>query len=511
MMKKWNLIVFIVWIFALIFPVILGYSISSEELHFSGLIFNPIDGYSYFAKMQQGAGGAWAFNLPYSAESNKDIYIFTIYAFFGHLSRILGISIPFIYHFFRIVFSILLFFSLQELLRVIFKAEDIFFKGAMISLFFGGGLGWIYFLSGELPLDFWVAEAFIFLSSFSNPHFVLSLLLITVLLSIIFRNLHGIWISIFIFFLSIILVSISPFSAILMGFVFLMNVILGRTFTKKSINNLIVFSIPTVMIGAYQYLSIHADPILNKWNSQNVTETPALINILFSFSPMLIGIIIFLFIFWKKKLPLEKPISLLIVWIFFALLMAYVPFNLQRRFLVGLYIPIGIVFWHLLKIYFSQTQYKKQTLLIYVFIGMCLPSSLLIFTGSLNAITGFDSIFYYKKNIASSSEWLSTNIADKSVILTNEENGLIVPALANFKVVYGHPFESINAERTKQDINNFWSNQLSTDQSWSMINKYKVDYIICEFPKTINDCPLITQSLRIIYVANDIAVFQVVN
>ncbi|MBE0687865.1 MAG: hypothetical protein IH585_17870, partial [Anaerolineaceae bacterium] len=94
MMKKWKLFVLVIWLFFLLFPVIFGYSKSNNDLGFSGLIFNPIDGYSYFAKMQLGDAGAWAFDLPYSPESNNDIYIFTLYTFFGHISRFSGLSIP---------------------------------------------------------------------------------------------------------------------------------------------------------------------------------------------------------------------------------------------------------------------------------------------------------------------------------------------------------------------------------------------------------------------------------
>jgi len=511
MMKKWTLAVLIIWIFVLIFPLILGYSHSTDELLFSGLIFNPIDGYSYFAKMQEGAAGDWAFNLPYSASINNDIYIFTLYILFGHLSRVLGISIPIIYQFFRILFSVLLFFSLLELLKIFFKTDNIFFKGVFISLLFGGGMGWIYFLSGDLPMDFWVAEAYVFLSSLSNPHFVLSFLIFTVLLIIILRNFSGIWVSTLIFLLSLVLASISPFSAIMMGFVFLMNVIVVQKFSRESIRNLVVFGIPTGLLGVYQYLTIHSDPILNKWNVQNITQTPSLINLLFSFSPMLIGIFIFLFLFWKHKIQIEKPIALLIFWIAFAFLMAYVPFNLQRRFLVGFNLPIAIVFWNLLENYISKKPCNRQKIVVYVLIGLCIPSSLLIYSGSLNAISHHDDIFYYKKDLVKSVEWLSSKVDQKSVILANEENGLQIPALANFKVVYGHPFESINAQETKEEVDNFWANKLTDKQAWNVIDKYKVDYIFCKYSNTINSCPAITKTLEIINDTNGIAIFQVEN
>jgi hypothetical protein len=511
MMKKWKIFVLVIWLFFLLFPVIFGYSQSKNGLVFSGLFFNPIDGYSYFAKMQQGEAGAWAFDLPYSPVSNNDIYIFTLYELFGQISGISGLSIPFIYHFFRILFSILLFFSLQDLLSIFFKKEDLYYKGAFISLLFGGGLGWIYFLSGELPIDFWVAESFIFLSSFSNPHFVLSFLIMSILLTFIIRNQNGIKFAIIIFFLSVILTSISPFAAIMIGIIFGINIILQRELTKDKIINLAVFGIPAGTIGVYQYLAIRNDPVLSIWNLQNVTQTPSIINLLFSFSPFIIGVLILFLKLWKKKIVLDKSTYLLLSWIIFALFMAFIPFNLQRRFLVGIYLPIVIVFWNLLREYFSANQKKKIKLTIFALIGLVLPSNLLLFSGSVNAIKNHDPIFFINENIVEAIKWLESNAEEESVILAEEENGLIIPAFARFKVVYGHPFESINAEETRNLVSDFWMNKLSDKQSRNFIETNYVDFIFCEYANYINNCPAITQSLEIIYTADDVAIFQVEN
>lgn len=501
----------VIWLFFLIFPVLIGFSRSRNNLYYSGLIFNPIDGYSYFAKMQQGVAGAWVFDIPYSYVSNNDIYIFTLYLLFGHISRIIGLSIPFIYHFFRILFSILLFFSLNELLSIFFNKEDLYYKGAFLSLLFGGGLGWIYILSGELPVDFWVAESFIFLSSFSNPHFVLSLLIMSILLTYYLRNQYGMKLTIIIFFLSVILASISPFAAIMIGIILGIDIILNREFTKEKIINLVVFIIPSGAIGFYQYLTIQNDVVLNNWNLQNVTQTPSIINLLFSFSPFILGILILIIILWKKKIIIEKSMYLLLYWIVFALFMAFIPFNLQRRFLVGIYLPIVIVFWNLLKEFISTVKKKKIKLTFFVFIGMVLPSNLLLFSGSVNAINNYDPIFFIHENVTEAIEWLKTNAEDGSVILANEENGLIIPALARFKVVYGHPFESINADETRIFVSDFWTNKLSDNQSRNFLEEFDVDYIFCEYTNNINNCPSITQSLEIIYNADYVVIFQVKN
>ena len=511
MMKKWQLIILLIWIVILIFPVLFGYYNSNNEYQFAGLIFNPIDGFSYFAKMQQGFFGDWSFQLPYSPLENSDIFIYSLYIFLGHLSRIFGLSIPFVFHFFRLLFSILLFFSLLSLLKDLFKQEDIYFKGAFISLLFGGGLGWIYFLSGDLPVDFWVAEAFVFLSSFSTPHFSLTILLMTLALIILLKKKFGIWMATLIFLLSLLLVSISPFAAIIIGSLFGINIFFGKDFLKEKIIQLFVYGIPTIGIGVYQYATIRSDPVLNFWNSQNVTLTPSFINLLVTLLPFLLGSIVLLFSFRKKINIFEKPIILLIFWILFSLIMAYVPFNLQRRFLVGIYIPLVIIYWYFLKEFVVSKQKTNKTSLIIFLISIIIPSNILIFAGSLNAIRNLDSMFYVKTSLIESLDWANEELKNKSVFLSNEDNGLLIPAFGNFQVVYGHPFESINADEIKIKVNNFWTHKMSLEDSLNFIKNNNVDYILCVYDNSFKDCPSVTQTMKIIYDLNNIIIFQVSN
>jgi hypothetical protein len=54
-------------------------------------------------------------------------------------------------------------------------------------------------------------------------------------------------------------------------------------------------------------------------------------------------------------------------------------------------------------------------------------------------------------------------------------------------------------------------NKLSDEQSRNFIETNYVDFIFCEYANYINNCPAITQSLEIIYTADDVAIFQVEN
>lgn len=510
-MKKWKLLILFLWIFILIFPVLFGYFNTSNEYQFGGLIFNPIDGYSYFAKMQQGYSGEWAFQLPYSPKANNDIFIFTLYIFFGHISRILGVSIPFVFHFFRILFSVLLFFSLSTLLEKIFKDDDIFYKGALISLLFGGGLGWIYFITGDLPVDFWVAEAFVFLSAFSTPHFSLTILLMSLFAIFIIEKKKYPITNLMVFFMSIVLVSISPFASIIIGIIYGIDIILRKELSKEKFIPFIIYGFPAVIIGVYQFVKIRSDQVLNIWNSQNVTTTPSILNLFITFLPFLAGSIIIIISIRKKINTLDHPIKLFISWIIIAFILAYVPFNLQRRFLVGIYIPLVIIFWYFLKEYLRENQKPKSKLLIGLLVFIVLPSNMLIFSGSVNAIKNFDKYFYIKNSLIESLNWANTNVDSKSIFLSNEEQGLLIPAYGNFKVVYGHPFESINAEVVRKEVEKFWTKKMSQELSFEFIKNNHVDFILCNYDNLISDCPSITQSMTKLYDLNKIAIFQVSN
>jgi len=135
---------------------------------------NPIDGQSYLAKMQQGFQGNWRFLLPYTAEPGDGAYLFILYIGLGHIARILNLPIILIFHVFRLGGSIVLVYSLWKLSSILFsekKYQLLFFCLGV----FGSGLGWIGILAGKFTSDFWVAEAYPFLSMYANLHFPLGL------------------------------------------------------------------------------------------------------------------------------------------------------------------------------------------------------------------------------------------------------------------------------------------------------------------------------------------------
>jgi len=79
-------------------PYLLAYTMTPPGHHFAGFFFIADDATTYLAKMQQGAGGAWAWNDPYTSEPHGGVFLFGFYLLFGHLSALLHLPLIATYH-----------------------------------------------------------------------------------------------------------------------------------------------------------------------------------------------------------------------------------------------------------------------------------------------------------------------------------------------------------------------------------------------------------------------------
>src|SRR3990172_3360807 len=144
---------------------------------FSGFLLNPIDGNSYLEKMYEGWKGDVKFTLPYTAEVSDGGYLFLLYIGLGHLARIMDVPRILVFHAARIIGSLVMIVSLHRFLRHTIVDRHVRLAAFSITVV-GGGMGWLGLIFGLFTSDFWVAEAYPFLSSYVNPHFPLGLALL---------------------------------------------------------------------------------------------------------------------------------------------------------------------------------------------------------------------------------------------------------------------------------------------------------------------------------------------
>ena len=215
--RRYLLIVILVTIILLSVPYILGFQASNSQSQFGGFLINPVDGQSYLAKMVQGAEGEWKFKLPYTAEPGEGAYLFLFYLGLGHLSRFAQIPVVIVFHAARLVSSVWLIVNIDKLMSALFDNRRQIRIATFLAVL-GSGLGWMAVLAGGFTSDLWVAEAYPFLSMYTNPHFGLGLaIMIHVLLpkqkeSLVYNLLIGLALGI-----------IQPFAVVILGIVKLLH------------------------------------------------------------------------------------------------------------------------------------------------------------------------------------------------------------------------------------------------------------------------------------------------
>ena len=466
----------IVFILLLILPYLWAWFMGGQDYVFGGFLLNPMDGNSYLAKMYEGWRGDWAFTLPFTAQQGSGTLIFMGYLFLGKLARLTGISLILVFHAARIIGAVCLFFELRYFIHLLLPNAENLGRLAFILVLFGSGLGWIAVLFGVITSDLWVAEAYPFLSSFSNPHFTFGM----VLLIRIFRG----FISpaekhrrISAAFFGALLSIVMPFGMVILATIG--GVWWLVTWKKLHLNEWrVVFSacIPGGLLLIYQFAAVQMDPILSQWNAQNLTLSPSLPDFLISFSPAL------LFTLWgswrwiRQKSASSLGLILILSWAAAGLGLVYFPFTLQRRFLFALFIPFVILAAEGLETLRVKNDLARRQvwngMLIISFMTNAVVVSLAIF-----GILSHHPTLFLSRDEAAGLDYIQKSTPDNAIILCAPEMGTFVPAWTGRRVIYGHEYETIDAQKNQELVKSIYSGSIQSNEVLEILKDKNVQYI----------------------------------
>lgn len=470
-------------------PYLIAFSSAPPEAVFTGFLINPLDGNSYLAKMYEGYRGDWLFTLPYTAHVGNGAFLFFFYILSGHIARLLHLPLIFMFHLLRAISSIMLILSLSGLVKVFFK-DRWSYRFALIMVCFGSGMGWLVMSSGYVTSDFWVAEAYPFLSALINPHFCLAgALMVWVIKSLIenqistprFRFLY-------IILASFIIGLLAPFGVVIIGIVACTLIFFNGYIARKNrqglltsdvklyLNDLLCILLGGAPILLYELYVVQVDPLLQGWNAQNITMSPPVWDLILSFSPLLILAIIGMLI----SIRLKKQIWVgVVAWLIFGIIFVYLPWSLQRRFLLGLFIPISLLAT-------LSVQYVRELLLQKKHLFNILLSVLFVFVFTTNILLEMtmlygiktrDPLLFLTPNENDALLWIEENTLDYAVIIASPQMGLFIPAHTGRRVMYGHPFETVDADIRKEQVIEFFADFGKGNIQCDYLSENRVHYI----------------------------------
>lgn len=438
-------------------PYYLAARRGGEDYVFAGFLMNPLDGNTYLAKMYQGYQGNWKYTLPYTAVKGEGAYLFEFYLFLGHLARLFDLPLIIVFHLARLLCTVIMLISIFRFIKL--SVPDAQARSpAFILAAFGSGLGWVALIAGRVTSDFWVAEAYPFLSAYTNPHFPLGIALTLMLITPIANWRKDVLLrEAMTPFLTLALAIVYPFGVVLVLILVGMMAFWEKyLITQRALPQVYhwrliisaVFGLPMLM---YYLWVIYSDPIFSAWNAQNLTPSPGIVDFIISFSPLIILALPTVFVLSKQKLENNRVV---VFWLVVGIALLYLPWSLQRRFIYGLYIPIAVV--AVMGIYRLVSDRNSLRWVGTVFIVLSLPTNIVVLFSAGPGIFSRNTTIFVRQDEEQAFQWLSKNTPEDAVIIAAPETGLFIPARAGRRVIYGHPFETIDADKKRESLIRFF-------------------------------------------------------
>lgn len=241
-------------------------------------------------------------------------------------------------------------------------------------------------------------------------------------------------------------------------------------FHSQTGQKLILLILGSASVLLYQVWLSRSDPILAAWNSQNITLSPPLWKLLIAYSPIMLAAIPGIYIALKST---EKRTRILLLWAGLGLILLYIPWNLQRRFISGYMIPlVGLAAITLDRLY-SRKRIVGMAALGLIIVLM-VPTNLMIVLGGIQAVENKDASLFLTKDEFLGFKWIEEYTDEQAVILASPEMGLLIPAYTGRRVWYGHPFETSEAARMETKVLNYFTGTSSDDNKEILKNS---DYL----------------------------------
>lgn len=518
------------WFIALL--VLLGISLPflyagllwNNEYQFGGFLLNPLDGFSYLAKMYQGWEGNWRYQMAFSADPGEGVYIQLFYLFLGHVARFLELPLGWVFHAARLISAFILLWMLWRFFSAIIPAmRPRRLAYAVAAL--GSGLGWLVIPFGGFTSDLWVAETYPFLSAYANPHFSLSLAIVMWLLLALRQRLN-LPLGLGIILASTALSVISPFGVILvlliMGGILALTILLENGWRNLAAYRDRILKIILAVLGGapllvYDYWITLSDPVIANWNAQNLTPSPPWWDLLISLSPVLwLALLGVWWVFERTDLSTQSRSGIdrkngkiaLVVWAALGLLLVYIPFSLQRRFMMGLYIPLaGLAALGLEKLVTNNP--KRYRLWAVVLFVLIIPTNLIVVLAGVHGARTHDAKLYLSQAESQALDWITKGTDPDALILSSPELGGFTPALTGRRVIYGHPFETINADQEKAAVVDYLSGSMTLAEERLFLAGRGVDYVFYGPREQAFDGELDVGDFSVVFLTGDVTIYQV--
>jgi hypothetical protein len=499
-------------------PYLVAASMVRGQAVFGGFLINPTDGFSYLAKMRQGLEGSWLFRLPYTAESGGGAFAFVYFLLLGHLAGWLGAPLLVLFHGARVIAALIMFAMAFGFYEVVLPDRRARWLAFLLTLFCSG-VGWLGLPAGLFATDLWMPESIPFLSAYANAHFPLASACILGGAMAISRTDWSVSRrSLACVVCGFVLGAVLPFLVLgLAAFLGVWNAWeIGRErglrdwkiLWRKHRDDLIPSGAFISAAGpwiVYDFWLIRTHSALAAWNAQNQTPSPAPFDYLLGFGLVLLLAVIGAILTRPDQ---GRKGRMLLSWVIVTGLLLYAPVNVQRRLAQGMFFPMAALASLGLEGIGKRWRILFAPVVCMTFL-LSVPSNITVVLAGLGSVSQLNPRVVLSQAEADAYAWASDNVTRGSLILAGERAGNRLPAFADVRVVYGHPFETpdATAERDWMESMYAWSGDPNT--GLDQLTARGISYVFFSREERHIGTPTWLDQLPIVFEEGDVSIRKV--
>lgn len=453
-----------------------GRALEDEDHSYTGTYFDVGDYAVHLAMLRSGMQGEWAYSFRFTTEPHSPQYIRLFYIVLGQINRLLQIEPETLFHVTRWLLGYAALFALFRLLKRIFTTHQTLWIAFFLAVL-GSGLGSVERIFGWgpspiTPVDLWLIDAYMLFSLAMFPHFAFTLALICTAITsgLDFQRSRQVRHLLVVIGAALLVQCVNPIAFVVADVMLAAVFVLGWWKNARpdwrEAAALAVIALAQLPLLIYNYMLLNNDSIWSQFTAQNETLSPEPVYYLWGF-----GLFWLLAILGTARALRERDPALLAagLWIAAAFILAYLPWAIQRRFLLGVTIPFGVLSAYAIEgilAYLSQVNVRWQrrlpaaVLLLAAFMSL---TSLILSPGYALYLRSRPDEYFYPKVLDEAFVWIAQNTGTGDFFLGAEDTGRLLAQKTGRPVYLGHSMETLRYTEKLGMVRDFYLGEASSD------------------------------------------------
>jgi len=226
----------------------------------------------------------------------------------------------------------------------------------------------------------------------------------------------------------------------------------------------------------YILVVFSTNPAMAAWAAQNETLSLPPWNYALGYGLVLLLALGGLVVAARRR---ERSDLFLLAWVVSAAILLYLPTTLQRRFITGFHVPLVILAaLGLEQVIWPRVRADRRSLVTGLILAFTALTNLFVPLVTVMGAAQGQHPLAMTDGEAAAWAWLGEHTDWTDTVLAPAELAEFVPAWAGNRVVYGHPFETIDAESKEAEVDHFFSPEATAAERRALLERYGVRYVL---------------------------------